>query len=343
MRSIWAAVMLTGIYSFLGASWMLILDAPDVAFTEAAVGAGIATVLMLSTLALTGTTMKERTNSPLLPLAVVALTGAALVYGTADMPHYGDPTAQVHQHLIHQFMEDTVPSIHLAESNHSVATSHSKELNAVDSNNEYVGTKVEIDNIVTAILASYRGYDTLGETVVIFTAGIGVVLMLGGAKRDRNRVPEGSSEQLSTMRDRAILRVVSKLLIPYILLFALYVQFHGDYGPGGGFQAGVIFAAAFILFALVFGLRSARRVAPPRIIERLIAIGVLIFAGTGVVAMLRGGNFLDYNVLEHHLLFGFLPHGQHLGIQLVEMGVGITVSAVMVTIFFAFAGRERAK
>ena len=139
------------------------------------------------------------------------------------------------------------------------------------------------------------------------------------------------------MTRQTVLRVIAKLLIPYLLLFALYVQFHGDYGPGGGFQAGVIFAAGFVLYALVFGLRAARRIAPPRALEVLSALGVLIFAGTGVVAMLRGGNFLDYNALNHH----DPVHGQHLGILLVELGVGVTVAAVMISIFFAFAGRER--
>ena len=141
------------------------------------------------------------------------------------------------------------------------------------------------------------------------------------------------------MRDYSIPRVTSKLLIPYILLFALYVQFHGDYGPGGGFQAGVIFAAAIILYGLVFGLTAAQRVAPPAIVEACIALGVLIFAGTGFVTMLKGGNFLDYGALDHH----HPQHGQHLGILVIELGVGITVASVMITVFFAFAGRERSR
>lgn len=143
-----------------------------------------------------------------------------------------------------------------------------------------------------------------------------------------------------------IIRVVSKLLIPYILLFAFYVQFHGDFGPGGGFQAGVIFASAFILYGLVFGVAEAKRVAPPLIIEKMIAIGLLIYAGTGVATLLLGGNFLDYDVLQH----GFytdapvgLPEGQHLGIFVVELGVGVTVSAVMTIIFYAFTSREPVK
>ena len=140
---------------------------------------------------------------------------------------------------------------------------------------------------------------------------------------------------------QTIPRVVAKLLIPYILLFALYVQFHGDFGPGGGFQAGVIFASAFILYGLVYGLTAIHKVAPPAVIEKLMALGLLIYGGTGVACMLLGGNFLDYDVLEHHLLPDILPHGQHLGIFLVELGVGITVTSVMTMIFYAFAGREQ--
>ena len=140
------------------------------------------------------------------------------------------------------------------------------------------------------------------------------------------------------MTDHTILRVVSKLLLPYVLLFALYVQFHGDYGPGGGFQAGVIFAAGFVLYGLIFGLTAVRRVAPARMIELVIATGVLVYAGTGVVAMLMGGNFLDYNALNP----AHPSTGQHYGILVVELGVGMTVAAVMIAIYSTFAGRGRA-
>ncbi len=137
------------------------------------------------------------------------------------------------------------------------------------------------------------------------------------------------------MSHHLILRVVAKLLIPFILLFGLYVQFHGDYGPGGGFQAGVIFAAAFVLHALVFGVEAARRIAPARLLEAGIAGGVLLFAGTGLAGLLMGGHFLDYDVLSADPL-----EGQHHGILLVELGVGITVAAVMIAVFLAFAGRK---
>ncbi len=138
------------------------------------------------------------------------------------------------------------------------------------------------------------------------------------------------------MQRHLVLRVTTKLLMPFILLFALYVQFHGDYGPGGGFQAGVIFGAGFILYALVYGIDSAKRVAPAGALRLLISAGLLLYIGTGFAALALGGNFLDYGMLAQEP-----AHGQHLGIFLVELGVGVTVAATMVTVFFNFAGRGR--
>ncbi len=138
------------------------------------------------------------------------------------------------------------------------------------------------------------------------------------------------------MKRHLVLRVVAKQLIPFILLFALYVQFHSDFGPGGGFQAGIIFATAFILYALIYGVETANKVAPPKVVSFFVAFGVLLYAGVGVASLLMGANYLDYGVL------GADPvAGQHLGILLIELGVGITVAAVMITVFFAFAGRGR--
>lgn len=134
------------------------------------------------------------------------------------------------------------------------------------------------------------------------------------------------------MKEYLVLRVITKLLLPFILLFALYVQFHGDFGPGGGFQAGVIFAAAFILYAMVFGVQAAQRILPNGILRAGIAGGVLIYASVGVVDLMLGANYLDYSPMAAHA-----KEGQHLGIFLVELGVGITVASVMMTIFFTFA------
>ena len=139
------------------------------------------------------------------------------------------------------------------------------------------------------------------------------------------------------MSGNIILRIVGKLFIPFIILFALYVQFHGDFGPGGGFQAGVIFAAAFVLYGLIFGVEKAKRVIHPNVLQTCIALGVLLYAGTGVAGILLGGNFLDYGALDSH----DPVHGQHLGILLVEFGVGMTVASVMMSTFFLFASRGR--
>ena len=152
LRDLFAAVMLMGIFSLLSASLFTVMDAVDVAFTEAAVGAGVSTILMLATLSLTHSRESTRFARPQ-PLALVAviLTGAALIYATFDMPRYGDPAAPIHHHVADDYIERT-------------------------------DDEIGVPNMVTAILASYRGYDTWGETTVIFTACIGVMLLLGGAK-----------------------------------------------------------------------------------------------------------------------------------------------------------------
>ncbi len=137
------------------------------------------------------------------------------------------------------------------------------------------------------------------------------------------------------MKHHLILRVITKILIAPILLFALYVQFHGDYGPGGGFQAGVIFSTAFVLYALVFGLEEVQKVISPGLVQGFAAFGVLLYGGVGFASFFFGGEYLNYSVFfdPHH------PHeGQHLGILLVELGVLITVGSVMIAIFYAFAG-----
>ena len=138
------------------------------------------------------------------------------------------------------------------------------------------------------------------------------------------------------MDDRVILKVGSKVLIPFILLFALYVQFHGEYGPGGGFQAGVIFAAAFVLYSLVFGLDQSLKAMPAKVAYVCGALGVAIYLGVGYLAMIMGGEFLNYSVLNEDPV-----KGQHYGIIGIEIGVLVTVFGVMLALFYAFAGRRR--
>ena len=138
------------------------------------------------------------------------------------------------------------------------------------------------------------------------------------------------------MSDQIILRVATKIIVPTILLFALYVQFHGDFGPGGGFQAGAIIAAAIILFALLEGEQRALSVLPARVLLGLVAFGPLLYLAVGIAGIVLGGNFLDYSVLSSDPV-----KGQQLGILLIEAGVGITVTGVLLSVFHAFAARGR--
>ncbi len=154
ITNLFAIIMLFGIFSFLSATMFVVMDAVDVAFTEAAVGAGISTVLMLATIALTKDQNEKQSVGRIswLPLAVVTLTGTALVYGTLDIPAFGDPEAPAQKHVAPYYIERSVP-------------------------------ETGVPNIVTAVLASYRGFDTLGEVFVIFTAGIAVLLLIGDKRR----------------------------------------------------------------------------------------------------------------------------------------------------------------
>jgi len=301
MKNLFAAVMLFGIYSLLSANIFVVLDAVDVAFTEAAVGAGISTVLMLGTLVITGYKEKENKRSKILPLFVVIITGAVLVYGTLDLPPFGAADNPVHTHVVPRYLNDSA---------------------------EEIG----IPNVVTSVLASYRGFDTFGETVVVFTALMGVLTLLGVSLP-----PKTPATSPNLYPPQPILPIMAKILIPYILLFALYVQFHGDFGPGGGFQAGVIFAAGIILYSLTFGLRESMQLISANLIRALSAIGVLLYGGTGLASFYFGGNFLNYSVLAHDPL-----HGQHYGIIIIELGVGITVAAVILSIYYAFMSRNKA-
>lgn len=156
LHDLFAVVMLFGIYSLVSAALFVALDAPDVAFTEAVVGAGISTVLMLATLALTERHERRPAHRPWLPLGVVVVTGAFLVYGTLDIPPFGAADNPVHQHVAPRYLQES-------------------------------GSEIGIPNVVTSVLASYRGYDTLGETAVIFTAGMGVLVLLGSARSFRRR------------------------------------------------------------------------------------------------------------------------------------------------------------
>lgn len=304
IRKLFCGIMLLGIFSLLSACLFVTMDAVDVAFTEAAVGTGISTILLLGAMGQTNSHEKRPPYQPFIALLVVLVTGSVLIYGTMDLPAFGTPDAAIHLHVAPRYIQQSP-------------------------------LEVGPPNMVTSVLASYRGYDTLGETAVIFTAGIALVALLS-APRKKNEQRNIATTQPATLHDHLVLRIIGKMFIPLILLFALYVQFHGDYGPGGGFQAGVIFASGIILYSLIFGLDTAMRVISPTVLRILGAAGLILYIGVGILCIINGGNFLDYNTLASRPV-----DGQHLGIFLIELGVGTTVFAIMVMMFYAFSSRGR--
>jgi multicomponent Na+:H+ antiporter subunit B len=301
--SLVSVAVLSGIYSFALCALFVIMDAVDVAFTEAAVGAGISTVLILAVIR-PGDEPKKTIASWPSPSAILIglVTGLLLIYGTLDMPWYGDPGAPIHHHLAPRFLGQS-------------------------------GSEIGIPNVVTSVLASYRGYDTLGEVVVIFTAGCAVLILLAGGVSSGVRTSSENGER--SLINYLILKVVLVRIIPLVILFALYVQFHGDYGPGGGFQAGVIFGAGLITYGLLSGSRNMLGVISEKWVISGMASGVLIYGLVGVAAMLSGGEFLNYSVLAESP-----TAGQNIGILLIELGVGVTVAFTMISLFVSFNREE---
>ena len=305
-ESLFSAVILTSIFSLLMAANFFLLDAADVALTEAAIGAGISTVLFLGALARTGAHEHGGSRNRVLALGVVTVTTLIVIYATLDKPRMGDPDAPVHQHVGPWYLEKT-PEL------------------------------VDIPNAVTAVLGSFRGYDTLGEVFVVFTAGIGVLFLLSAGHNGLTGNLRAAMEPDEGLRHYLVPRVVGRILIPFIFLFGLYVQFHGDYGPGGGFQAGAIVASSIILYALLEGETQALRALPMSVLKWMMAGGALLYGAVGIAGMLLGGNFLDYSVLASDPVTG-----QHIGIILIELGVGIAVTGVLLSAFHAFAARGKA-
>jgi multicomponent Na+:H+ antiporter subunit B len=299
---LFSAVMLSGIFSLLMALNFFILDAADVALTEAAVGGGVATVLLLAALRLTPPTEAPSRGIRGLSVVVVAVTTLLMIYASFGQPSLGDPDAPAHRHVAPWYIEQT-PEL------------------------------IDIPNTVTAVLGSYRAYDTLGEAFVVLTAGIGVMFLLGGGRgKPFSGLQTGTAEGLS---QHLIPKVVARILIPFILLFALFIQFHGEYSPGGGFQAGALFVAGMILFTLIRGERRSLSIIPPRALLMMSAGGALFYGVVGLAGIATGGQFLEYNNLASDPVAG-----QQLGILLIEFGVGVTVTGVLLSIFHAFIARD---
>ena len=223
-----------------------------------------------------------------------------MLYAAEDLPDWADPNSPASQHVSEYYIE------------HSV-------------------NDTTIPNFVTAVLADYRGYDTMFETTVILVAGLAMLLLL----RPFQHKPKASGfgrANVSNETDQVV-QTTCRIVLPPMQIFALYVVAHGHHSPGGGFQGGVLLGASFILYAIAYDVRTALRDRLSlKLCLALACVGVLIYAGTGMLCLLLGGNFLDYHILSRVLPVNG-PAARSLGVLIVEVGVACTVSAVM---FFAY-------
>ena len=262
-------------------------------------------------------------------IIIVSLFGALLIYCTLDFPSWGDPHAPASLHVSPRYIEKTMD-------------------------------ETSVPNIVTAVLADYRGYDTLFETIVIFTAGIACIILLRTTRRRKQKggmyrhIPTGitlrfKEDAPSPIESKdferidlewvpydIIIKTACRMIVPFCQIFALYVIAHGHHSPGGGFQGGVILGASVILFAISHTLRATFGRISEKTAVLLCGLGVFIYAGTGVLCMIFGANFLDYSALSHLLPLGPVA-ARSFGILMVEIGVGISVMAVMIHLYYNLA------
>jgi len=246
-----------------------------------------------------------------LSLIIVIVTGILLLHASQDFPDWGDAHSpansnQISQHFITQTGEQTA-----------------------------------VPNFVTAVLADYRGFDTLFETIVVFIAGIAIMAVLGLVRMD-SLVNAPDSPRDPTDRDIIVIQTC-RVITPVIQLFALYVVAHGHHSPGGGFQGGVIFGASLILMAISRDLSAALKRISARRAFILAMVGILIYAGIGMLCIFMGGNFLDYSVLHPLLPATDSVMARSHGMLGVEIGVAFTVSTIMFAIYALLSSGGRLK
>jgi multicomponent Na+:H+ antiporter subunit B len=305
VKDLLSAAIIFGGYSFLMCLLWTEMGAVDVAFTEASVGAGVSTVLFFAAVHQTSRKVRPRKSGRALAKIIGVLaalfTGLVLVIAEKDFPSFADPLSPASLHLSPYYITQTLH----------------------DTN---------VPNIVTSVLADYRGFDTMFETAVIFTAGLAVIAILRRVKKDdRCELPE--PYVISAGYPDTIIRFVARQLVPFIQLFALYVVAHGHHSPGGGFQGGVILGASFILLAVSYDSRMIIGRMSERWNVLLGNLGVLIYAGIGFLCLLLGANFLDYSILSKVLPATDKIMARSHGMLGIEIGVAIAVMAIVISIY----------
>jgi multicomponent Na+:H+ antiporter subunit B len=305
VKDLLSAAIIFGAYSFLMCLLWTEMGAVDVAFTEASVGAGVSTVLFIAAAYQTSRMVRPRKSGRVVAKAVgllaALLTGLVLVIAEADFPRFADQFSPASLHVSPYYITQTLH----------------------DTN---------VPNMVTSVLADYRGYDTMFETAVIFTAGLAVIAILRRFKKEgQSDLPEPYI--ISEGYPDTIIRFIARQLAPFIQLFALYVVAHGHHSPGGGFQGGVILGASFILLAISYDFKIVLGIMSERWNILLGNIGVLLYAGIGFLCLLLGANFLDYSMLSKVLPATDKIMARSHGMLGIEIGVAIAVMAIVISIY----------
>ncbi|MBU0673836.1 MAG: DUF4040 domain-containing protein [Proteobacteria bacterium] len=307
VKDLLGAAVIFGAYSFLMCLLWTEMGAVDVAFTEASVGAGVSTVLFFAAVHRTTRHVKMKPSGRLMGktigLAAAGLMGCVLLYATTDFPSWADPNSPASTHVSPRYITGTIPD-------------------------------TSVPNMVTSVLADYRGFDTMFETAVILTAGLAVLIILGQTGNRSplpiSRLPQGPITQ---GYDDTIIRFITRIMTPFLQLFALYVIAHGHHSPGGGFQGGVILGATFILMSISYDLRMVTNRFNERTNLLLANTGLLIYSGIGALCLILGANFLDYSALAKILPGTTTITARSEAMLGVEIGVALAVMAIVILIY----------
>jgi len=313
IKDLLSAAIIFGAYSFLMCLLWTEMAAVDVAFTEAAVGAGVSTVFFVAAVFRTTRMVEPRKSGRIfakfLGLLVAGTLGCILLFAAHDFPAWAtlDSPASLHvspYYITHTMAETSVP------------------------------------NIVTSVLADYRGFDTMFETTVIFIAGMAVILILRCFTTNDPNCPTELECPIEAIQS-PIVTTISRMMVPFMQLYALYVIGHGHHSPGGGFQGGVILGASFILLGVSYDLDAILRRMSEKRNLLFASLGVIIYAGIGAICLPLGGNFLDYGIYSSAIP-GLSPvAARSHGIFGVEIGVAFTVMAIMIAIYVNIASHGK--
>ncbi|RAP33019.1 sodium:proton antiporter [Candidatus Marinamargulisbacteria bacterium SCGC AG-410-N11] len=314
IKDLMGAVIVFGAYSFLMCLVWTGMGAVDVAFTEAAVGAGVSTIFFIATVFHTSRTIRYNKwdlSTKFFSSIICILMGFFLMVAIGDFPAWGDALSPVNNNVAKYYLENSME-------------------------------ETKVPNVVTSVLADYRAFDTMFETGVVFVASL-VIFTLLLQSDGRKKLMKSAFQKVSFLNvsESLIIRKACGLMVPFMQLFALYVVVHGHYSPGGGFQGGVILGASLILLSMAYDIKKVFARFHMKFMIKSLAVGVLIFAGIGLICLILGGNFLDYSALSKLFPSMGSIKSRYNAMLWVEVGVALTVMSGMFAIYTSLSSNGK--